>query len=48
MLLGAFCGFFSREFHSVIAKSGIVTIYFNADISGNCKFSRETDNKVGI
>ena len=38
VLLGAFCGFYTREFHSVLAKSGIITIYFNADISGNCKF----------
>ena len=37
VLLGAFCGFYVRQFHSVVAKSGIITIYFNADISGNCK-----------
>ena len=37
VLLGAFCGFYVRQFRSVMAKSGIVTIYFNADISGDCK-----------
>ena len=37
VLLGAFCGFYTEEFNKVIAKSGIVTVYFDADISGNCK-----------
>jgi hypothetical protein len=37
ILLGAFCGFSTRELEQVVARSGILTIYFDADIEGECK-----------
>lgn len=35
VLLGAFCGFQDTRLTSVTATSGVITIYFDADISGH-------------
>ena len=36
-LLGTYCGHYTGQFNSVVATSGIVTVYFNANISHNGK-----------
>ena len=38
ILLGAFCGFYSNQTVNVTATTGILTIYFDADISSECEW----------
>ena len=39
ILIGSYCGTYTGQFRPVIATSGIITVYFDADIGSNCKFS---------
>ena len=37
VLLGVFCGFYTGMFNAVVARSGVLTVYFDGDIGGNGK-----------
>ena len=41
-LLAAYCSYKDQLMSAITAKSGILTVYFDADISGHSKFTSHT------